>query len=79
MTLSDKMRALQARMDSDDGVSIDEIGHLFGELPALVIALEDIVDCYGVGSSPEAFCRNVEAFMFDAREILKRIEERLTP
>jgi DNA-binding XRE family transcriptional regulator len=32
--------------------------------------LKNIVDCYGVGSTPEKFCRNVSDFMEEGRQLL---------
>jgi DnaJ-class molecular chaperone len=51
------------------------VGHLTERelIAELAEALEKITDCYGVGSSPEAFCRNVHDFMLEGRAVLAKV------
>lgn len=41
-------------------------------LPDLYEALKNITDCYGVGSSPDDFCKNVLPFMVEGRAALAK-------
>lgn len=42
---------------------------------ALTTSLKNLTDCYGVGSTPEQFCKNIHDFMMKARTLIKRIED----
>lgn len=45
---------------------------LIAAAPDLAEILKSITDCYGIGDSPDRFCANVEQFMVDARDLLKK-------
>lgn len=42
------------------------------EIASLRAVLRNIVDCYGVGSTPEKFCEHVSGFIEEARGLLMR-------
>lgn len=49
---------------------IDEQAALIAAAPAILSALEAIVDCHGVGSTPAQFVENVANFIDDAKSAI---------
>ena len=81
-TLTDKMRALQARMDAADRYErlrgLATLGVLSMELPALVIALENLLP-YARACVPHPVDVGERNVIGAAEDLLQRIEERMKP
>ena len=83
MTLTDKMRALQAQLNSavsyEQFDAADRLGTFKDELPALVIALEEIITLENSDLVGPEYKAELHRQMYDARALLRRIEERMKP
>jgi hypothetical protein len=44
--------------------------------PEMFEALKAIVDCYGMGATPEKFCERVHTFMMEGKAVIAKAEGR---
>jgi len=65
----------QSQWIRDAEAGLKAVGHaaLLAERDRLRAALEPIVDCYGMGASPETFCKNVHDHIMDVRDVLRSL------
>lgn len=51
-----------------------KIDELQVELLSLQTVMADIVDCYGLGQTPEKFCEQAHGFIMEGRELVKNFK-----